>query len=286
MDPDSPGFCGDPDGGLRVLLELQPQACGAPGNEYVRLCSYGFAADTGIIMLGDECTRRAEIYKLDMKALDALATPQVITSIYGLEALNGFVEHLGGFDDVHCHDGGMEARAAVFEDDVAIIVTSNECSRCAAEWPCDILPDPCDDSWFVEPTPFLWESCETPPCCGNRPCRCDGFAGNYCVMSQKYARVLLHTAAGDTFQLDGRFLEEEGGTESLSILGDWVTWQADVKGQQDIFLFNRSTGERRRLTFAPTGQEGPVLTEFAGQVQLVWMDNRLGDMKLFHTPLR
>ncbi len=288
LDPSSSLYCGRADNNLRALLELRPQDCGS-GNEYIRLCSFDARDDDGIIMLADECTGRAEIYRLDMAALDALATPHVITSVAGLEALAGFTDHLGGFDNSHCQGGDMEGRAAIHNGDLAIVVSTNECSKCFGEHPCEFDPDPTtcyENTTWVDPTPYLSESCETPPCCGKKPCQCDLPVGNYCVQGGKYSRILLVTAAGEKFELDGRFMDESDDIEGISINGPWAAWKAEVKGQEDIYLLNRLTGQRRRLTFAPTGQIMPILTEFDNQLQLVWTDNRLGDMKLFHTPLR
>ena len=61
--------------------------------------------------------------------------------------------------------GDMEGRAAIHNGDLAIVVSTNECSKCAGEHPCDFSADPnCwDNTTWVDPTPYLSESCETPP---------------------------------------------------------------------------------------------------------------------------
>lgn len=235
------------------------------------LCDLGLGGAEAVLMLKNENTNDMAAYRIDLPALENLGAPLDLPGVDVPAGTPGFVEKLGAWNGYfRCGDISPRVALDAATGRAALIVSGQECTKCAGD----------------DPRTLYREDCDQPPCCGQAPCDCATAGG--CESWQDHHTVQVFPPPAGSPVVDGTF---DDWPDRLALEDDWLVWVRMLHGQPEVFVMDLQSGDKRRMTFDPNEQNFPeigVLPDdgiVPGGTQLLWTDSRLGPAILFHTLL-
>ncbi len=269
-------------GGFRLLYKI-PQIW----NENPSVCSIATDGDMGVLVLmqeNDNGPHPSSGYRLDMAALDSYVdshnVPIVPTSIHTLATDFPSIhsELFGGsdtdtrYDQNQCSDF-MNNRVAIDSSSqsstIAIMVSSNVCTRCAQD----------------NDTSYFNETCDDPPCCGSDECDCASPNGNSCddTSIENRNRLMVFDNNSDYRNVAMQITDES--STALELLDDFLVSETRKDGRWVFLVQDLKSGSTWKLFKDNKDVMFPNLYEKNGATHLMWSDATMGPLQIFDTVL-